>query len=288
MIKDKETRVIQHFFEMGRYEEAVPSIEKLFELDPFDADAFYYMACVYFSRSDYPTSRKMCEQALYYGYDAAQCYYFIGIIFEEEKNYKEAEKAYLSALELEPENGDVYASYGFLMLKAGFEEKSLSLLEEAKRLAPESERVNQVILDYYFAKSDQQQQMIYIHNLMDSAGSETQKLVNLALFHALKNEDMKAREYFRQAFLLEPTNTNLLEALKEYDGLTHPVFFPQRLIKKAGGPAVFYVGFMVIITLLLFLKQYIVVFPLAALYILVCIYTWITPFLHKRFLNGKI
>jgi len=288
MIKEKETRVIQHFFDMDRFEAAVPSIEKLLENDPFDPDASFYMAVVHLSKSDYESARQMCEQALRYGYDSAQCYYLIGLTHEEEKSFKEAEEAYLSALELEAENGDILASYGFLMVKAGFEEKALKLLEEAKRLAPNSGHVNQIILQYYFAKSDQKQQLLYIQTVMESAGSEIQSLVNLGLFHALKNEDKAAMEYFRQAFLQDPTNSNLLKILEEYDEMTHPLFFPQRLIKKAGGPAVIYSLFLVIAILLIFLKQYIVILPFAAMYILVCLYTWTTPFFYKRFINGKI
>jgi tetratricopeptide (TPR) repeat protein len=288
MIKEKESRVIQHYFDMDRYEEAVPSIEKLFENDPFDPDAFFYMAVVHFSKSDYASARKMCEQALNYGFDPAQCYYLIGQAHEEERNFKEAEEAYLSALELDPENGDILASYGYLMVKAGFEEKGLQLLVEAKRVTPASERVNQLILQYYFAKSDQNQQFLYIQNVMEGASSEIQNLVNLGLFHALKNEDKAAMEYFRQAFLLDPTNSDLLKILEEYHQLTHPLFFPQRLIKKAGGPAVIYSLFMVITILLFFLKQFIVLLPFAAIYIVLCIYTWITPFFYKRYINGKI
>ncbi|MEH7076546.1 tetratricopeptide repeat protein [Neobacillus drentensis] len=288
MIKEKETRIIQHYFELDRYEEAVPSIEKLFTNDPLDPDAFYYMAVVHFSKCDYESARKMCEQALYNGFDSVPCYYLIGQAYEEEGNFQGAEEAYLSALELEPENGDILASYGYLMVKVGFEDKALQLLEEARRVAPSSERVNQLILQYYFAKSDQNQQLLYIQNVMESASSEIVVLVNLGFFHALKNEDKAAMEYFRQAFLQDPTNTDLLKILEEYNQLTHPLFFPQRVIKKAGGPAIIYTLFMVIAILLFFLKQYLVLLPFAAIYIVLCIYTWITPFFYKRFLNGKI
>ncbi|MEH7094894.1 tetratricopeptide repeat protein [Neobacillus vireti] len=288
MIKEKETRVIEHYFEMGHYEKAVPSIEKLFEVNPLDPDAFYYMAVVHFSKNYYESARRMCEQALYNGFDTVQSYYLIGLTYEEEKKFKEAEEAYLSALALEPENGDILATYGYMMLKAGFEDKALQLLEEAKRVAPYGEKVNQLILQYYFAKSDQNQQLHFIQNVMESASSEIMNLVNLGLFHALKNEDKAAMEYFRQAFLLDPTNSDLLKILEEYDRLTHPLFFPQRLIKKAGGPAVIYSLFLVIAILFIFLKQYIVLLPFSAIYIVLCIYTWITPFFYKRFFYGKI
>lgn len=188
---------------------------------------------------------------------------------------------------MNPESGEIHSSYGYMMLKAGFEEKALALLEAALRMDPSSERVNQYVLQYYFAKSAKQEQIHYIQKVMESGSTEMQKLLNLAMFHELKEEDKAAREYYRQAFLLDPTNEYLLYILDKYDKKTHPLFFPERIMKKLGGPAVIWVGFIVITLVLNFLKLYIPLVIFAGIYLVFCVYTWLAPLFYNLLVKGR-
>lgn len=287
IFRDKEIANINHLFSIERYGEAKKHIENLFSLNPHDATAFYYMAVVYYYQGDMSEARAFCEQALLNGYDEETSYHFIGTTYDHQKKYREAEEAYLKALELNPESGEIHASYGYMMLKAGFEEKAIALLEAALRLDPESERINQYVLQYYFAKSATEKQLHYIQKVMESGSSEMQKLLNLAIFHELKQEDKQAREYYRQAFLLDPTNEYLLYILDQYDEKVHPLFWAERIMKKLGGPAVIWVSFIVIILALNYFKLYIPLVIFAAVYILFCVYTWLAPLFYKLLVKGR-
>lgn len=286
-LRNKEIAAINHYFSIERYGEARKHIENLFSLNPNDPHAYYYMAIVYYSEGDMSEAREYCEKALINGYDEETSFHFIGTTYDYEKKYSEAEEFYLKALEVNPESGEVHASYGYMMLKAGHEQKAMALLEAALNLEPDSDRVNQYVLQYYFAKSNKQEQLNYIEKVMETGSSEMQKLLNLALFHELKDEDKEAREYYRQAFLLDPTNEYLLYILDKYDKKTHSLFFPERVMKKLGGPAVIWLGFIILVFVLKYLKLYIPLVIFAGIYVAFCVYTWFAPVLYKLFVKGR-
>lgn len=287
-VKDKHLATIQRYFDMGRYEEAAKFVTALLDADPTDPQALYFMAVVLLSREDYPEARRLCKDALHHGFDKETCLHFIGTTYQYEMKYQEAEQAYLEALEINPNSADLHASYGHLMLLTGFEDKALKLLEEAMKIDPDSDRVNQFVLNFYFAKSDRANQLTHIEHIMETSSSEEQKLVNLAIYHLLLHEEKQAREFFRQAFLLDPTNDYLLHMLEELDESTHPIFWAHRFMNKIGGPAVVWIGFMVIAFLLSMLNQDIILVVFATIYIIFAIYTWIAHLLYKWFVKGRM
>lgn len=279
--------VIQHYFNIGRYEAAAPIIENLLRRDPENSTALFQMAVVEMSREDLPKARELCREALRFGYNEIIGYGFIGSTYQHEGKYKEAEEAFLSALEKDPLNGELIASYGYLMHQAGHDKKALALLDQARELEPYSYRVNQIILLFYFAKADTKKQQEYIQKVMETSADEVQNLINIAMFHELKGEVKDARECYRQAFLLNPEDQNILDLLRHYDSLTHPLFAPHRLVEKIGGPAVVWIGFIVIVLLLKSLDLYIPLIIFGGIYILYAIYSWTAPLLYKWFVKGR-
>ncbi|MBT2637846.1 MULTISPECIES: tetratricopeptide repeat protein [unclassified Bacillus (in: firmicutes)] len=288
IIKEKEFTQVRYLFSMGRYEEAAVHIRNILEEDPFNSNALYNMAVVFMSRSDFTSARETCMEAMEHGHDKAICYHFIGKTYSYQKDYYNAEQTYLRALEIEPENGELLATYGYLMLVTGFEEKALNLLEHALELEPDSERVNQYVLEYYFVKKDSEKQLELIRNIMDSAGDEQQKLMNLALYHDLQGNMKDAREYYRQAFLVDPSNQYLLSLLAYYDEMTHPLFAPHRIMKKIGGPAIIWIIFMALSLLLYYVGQYKILLTAVAVYLVFVMYTWIATQLYKWFVNRRL
>jgi tetratricopeptide (TPR) repeat protein len=286
--KENDAAVIQHYFNLGRYEAASPLIANLLSKDPENATALFQMAVVFMSRNDFPEARKLCREALRYGYDEITGYHFIGTNYQHEGKYREAEEAFLTGLEIDPLNGELIASYGRLMLAAGEDKKALALLEEARKLDPNSHRVNQFILDYYFAKSDTAKQQEYIRNVMETSSDEVLNLTNVAMYHTLTGEIKEARECYRQAFLLDPEDKNILALLSHYDSLTHPLFTPHRYIEKVGGPAVVWIAFMVIALLLKVFELNIPLIIFSGIYILFAIYSWMAPLFYRWFVKGRV
>lgn len=284
---ETEISLADHYLSIDRLPEAEIHIINALQLDPSHPEALYTMACILHVKKDYIETRKLCEQALKNGYDQGSCYYLIGSTYEEEKNYKEAESAYLKFLENYPESGVAHAVYGSLMLTVGQKEKAFALLEEAMRLDPENERVTQEMLHYYFATSDKKNQQLLLGNLMENGSNEIRKLVNLAVYHQLKDENKLAKEYFVQAYLIDPSNQQLLEILEDHDRNTHPIFFYEGPMMKIGGPIVIWLSFIALSFLFKTLNLLIPLIIVVCLYIPFAIYTWISPILYKVFVKGK-
>ncbi|MFC4409552.1 tetratricopeptide repeat protein [Chungangia koreensis] len=284
---ETEISLADHYLEMKRLPEAEIHIINALQLDPSHPEALYTMACILHAKDDYMEARKLCEQALKNGYDQGACYYLIGSTYEEEKNYTEAESAYLKFLKNEPDSGFAHAVYGSIMLTVGQKEKAFALLEEAMRLDPENERVTQEMLHYAFATSDKKNQQVLLQNLMENGSSEIRKLVNLAVYHQLKDENKIAKEYFVQAYLMDPSNEKLLQILEDHDRSTHPIFFYEGPMMKIGGPIVIWLSFIV---LLFLFKTLNLVVPLAivvCVYLAFVVYTWLSAVLYKVFVKGK-
>ncbi|WP_043931136.1 tetratricopeptide repeat protein [Bacillus sp. EB01] len=290
MIQDNQNdeAVIAHYFRIGRYEAAAPLIENLLRQDPKNVTALYQMAVVELSRENFQEARELCREALRFGYNSIIGYHFLGVAYQQEGKLAEAEEAYLAALEKDPLDEELIASYGGLMLQAGLYEKAFALLDRARELEPYSEKVNQLLLDFYFAKDDKSMQREYIRNVMETSADEVQNLTNMAMFHVLKGELKEARECYRQAFLLNPEDRNILALLEYYDTVSHPLFAPHRLMGKIGGPAVAWLGFIVISILLveLNLPNLLAIFVVA--YVFFAISTWITPLFYKWFVKGRL
>lgn len=280
--------VIAHYFSIGRFEAAAPLIEKCLRQNPQNATAFYQMAVVEFSRGHFQESRELCREALRFGYDETTGYHFIGSAYQHEGKFTEAEEAYLAGLEKNPLDGDLIASYGGLMLEAGHDKKAFALLERARELEPNSEKVNQLLLDFYFAKGDKSMQLEYIRNVMETSADEVQNLTNMAMFHVLKGDLKEARECYRQAFLLNPEDRNILALLEYYDTVSHPLFAPHRLMGKIGGPAVAWLGFIVISILLVELNLPTLLTIFVVAYVFFALSTWITPLFYKWFVKGRL
>lgn len=285
--KMRQLNTIQHYFDMERYEEAVSYISSVLKADPTNAQALYCMAVVMLSRKKYSEARALCEDAIKYGIDEETGLYFLGITYQNEKKYKEAEIAYLRALHINPNSPKIHAAYGELMLLAGFDEKAIALLEEAYRLDPDNEEVNQILLDFFFAKSNKAKQFIQIQRIMETSSSEKQQLINLGLYHLLQDKPKEARKYYVQAFLMDPTNTSLLTTLETLDQATHALFLPHRIIDKIGGPAVLWIGYIVLLIALVNLGFETLTAISMILYLILVIYTWMASSIYKWFVKGK-
>ncbi|CEG28731.1 tetratricopeptide repeat protein [Bacillus sp. B-jedd] len=273
----KAEAVIAHYFRIGRYVAAIPLITNLLRQDPENTTALYQMAVVELSRENFQEARELCQEALRLGYNKIIGYHFIGWAFQQEGKLAEAEEAYLAALERDPLDGELIASYGGLMLEAGLYEKAFALLEMARKLKPNNEKVNQLLLDFYFAKDDKGMQQEFIRNVMETSADEVQNLTNIAMFHVLKGEFKEARECYRQAFLLNPEDRNILGLLEYYDTVSHPLYAPQRLIGKIDGPFVAWLSFIVITMLLVELNLPSLLSLFVIAYVFFALSTWITP-----------
>lgn len=271
----------QHYYAMERYEKSLDKLDQLLSMHPNDSEILYMTANSLFCLNRYDEATEYCRQALTNGFFAVDCYYLLGQIFMEINQYVEAEAHFLEALRNSSERADIMAVYGYLMIKTGHDKKARRLLEEALSIDPSDEVVLQYHFYYHLAKNDRNDQVEALKKYLQTSDSEVRKLIQIGIMEYSNDNYKVARENFRQAFLLDPTNEEILSSLKELEQAASIFYFPQRMIDKIGGPAVVWIGMIIFVLSLRALG-----FPKAAgivsvIYIVICVYSWMVPFVYK-------
>jgi Flp pilus assembly protein TadD len=283
--EEKELMVIQHYLEIGRYKNAEELMNTLLEKNPTNAKLLNTMAYIQIQLDDLDKAEMFCKESIALGELNEECYYLLGVINMERRNYVEAEESLLESLRHNPENPRVFAKYGYLMLKTGHDEKAEKLLTEALKIAPHDPVVIDISFQFYLVKNNKEQQLLFLSKYLQYSDNEIGKLVKVGVIELRRGNYKAARESFIQAYLLDPTNEELLLVIEEVDKDYHPIFFPQRMISKIGGPAVVWVMAVVIIIGLSRFGFSKLSFIFSAFYVLLCIYSWLAPTIYQRFLK---
>lgn len=285
MSYDEETLKIrgqaQHYYELGRYEQALPKIDQLLAINPYDNDVLFMRAGALSSFERYDEAIDCCRQALANGYSAVDGNYILGNVLMETGRYIETEECFLEALRINPERADILADYGELMLKTGHNKKAKALIEQALSIDPNDETVLLVHFYYRLAMHNRTAQAEALKRYMQTADSDVSKLALIGLMEYNNGNSKAARESFRQVYLLDPANKDILSLLEDLEKEGSIFYWPQRVIKKVGGPAVFWIGIIVLFFGLRALGFPKAAFITAVIYFIFCVYTWIMPFIYK-------
>ncbi len=276
-----------HYLSINRIDSADNLLRQLLANYPEEGLLYYLLAECQFVSENLDDALTSCSDALQKGHPPEDCALLSGKIHLESGNAAESEAAFLEALRLDPENAESFAAYGFLMLKSGFEKKAQKLLQEAMRLDPEDESVLNYCFSFQLAKNNPEEQLSILKKQLLSSSSEINNFLNIGMRAYFMEDYKSAEENFRQAFLLDPTNEDILELLQDTAKLAHPLYLPQRLIMKIGGVPVFWlavVGILLVLYLLNF-EEAAVIFAIC--YVAICVYTWVTPLLYKLIRIGK-
>jgi tetratricopeptide (TPR) repeat protein len=223
---------IYHYFTMRRYEQARDRIIPLLAHYPKDGELLYLLAYCLYGLELYEEALAACIDAFSSGYSPEDCNLLLGRIYFDLRRYTEAEEALLTTLGINPVNAEAIAVYSYLMLAAGYDRKAAALMEEALRLDPHNEEVRHFNFMSLILTGKGDQQLPALRQFLQTSDNEVNMLINTGIYEWARKNFKSARESFRQAFLLNPTDKNILAVLKEFDEITHPLFLPNRLVAK--------------------------------------------------------
>ena len=272
---------VYHYLELGRFQAAKTSLSPLLAQNPTDGHLHYLMAFSLWGLDQGEEALVSCQEALANGYVSDLCYCLLGRIQMELEQCVEAEESFLAALSENPQNAEAMAAYGFLMLKTGHGKKARRLLAEALRLDPDDETVLHFNFFYFLAKDLRGEQLEMISRYLLRVGPDVRHFINAGLADLFRKDWRSARENFRQAYLLEPTNPNLLALLEYVVKRTHPFFWPLNFVDRLGGPAVVWLLAVVVVMVLGSLKQYVLMGIFVIGYLLYAIYSWLVNPLYN-------
>lgn len=275
------------YMEMGRYEESIKKINELFSEYANDERLFFLLAYCHYNMGIYDKAVEYCEESMKLGFSLEECNYLLGNIYMNINQFPQAERNFIEALRINPQNVKVLASYSMLMLKTGYNDKAYTLIQEAMKIDPDNDSVLNCNLMYYMCQEDEDNQTIFLQRYIENASSEMKVLIKIGIYNLYNNERAEAHENFRQAFLMDPTNKGVLSILENLDRKSHIVFLPNRIIDKIGGPKIVYIAFMAIILLGKKFINSVLLIIIVSIYILFAIYTWISPLIYRAVLKFK-
>lgn len=276
---------INYFIEINRFETAVSKLNELLSSSPNDGYFLFLMAFCHYRLEKYGDALNYCSESLKNGYYLESSHALFGQIYLEVGKYREAEEAFLKVLSINAQNAGIMAAYGYLLILTGFNKKGDLLLQEALRLEPENEYVliykSLSLFENRKGKAGEQEEVL--KSLMINSNSEIRKLIHLGLHNYYEDNYKEAKENLRQAYILDPTDENLLNLLKTVEKDSHLFFRPLRWIDRIGGPAVMWIAFIIISSILIFFDFTTLAIIFIIMYLVYVIYSWSAVLISKFF-----
>lgn len=273
MIKETfSIEMINHYFMMNRYEQVIQMVSEALEDDIENELLWYYIGYSNYALNSYEEAEQQLIEALNLGYQPETIYYILGNQYMKTERWQESEEMFLESLRIDPNFAEAHASYALLMSMTGHKKKAKLLIKKAYELNPESPSVLRL---KYLLSTNNSDQVLALEQYINSAESEVAKSMHLGLEATYRGNIKEAREHFRQAYLLNPEDQNVLELLEDFELASHPLLTPLRLMHKVGGPAVFWLLGIGGGVLLLLIDLDTIAILWLRIYVIFAIYTWV-------------
>ena len=288
MIQERNSiELIEHYFFLDRFEQVIALLPKVLEEEPENAYLWYMLGYSNYALDKFDDAEQQLFEALRLGLDAETVFYILGRLYLETESWQESEEMFLETLRLNPNNAEAHAFYAWLMKKTGNKKKAKLLINKALEI--DSENSEALRLHFYIegVNENRKEQVLALERYLNSGDSEMTKLLQLGIDAMFRDKVKEAKEYFRQAYLLNPEEKDLLETLKEFEIASHPLMAPNRMANKVGGPiGAWFIGVgMAFLLMLIGLEQVAIVWSVC--YGVWALYTWVSEPLVKVIMKAK-
>lgn len=231
---DKKREYGLHLIQVQRFKEAEDIFASLLSNDTFNEEYYFFLALSQYTQDKNHEALENYKLALEYGYDAEVCFEYIGCVYTELEMYIEAEEAFLEGLRINPQNPDLLAKYGSLMLKTGYEDKAIMLFNDALQIDPANTEATKSLAIYHLIMNGKKASEPYMQSLCENEG-QTVVITNIINQCLIKGDYKTAHEYAKQLYLMYPTNEGFLELLEEIEDSRRILMRPILWFRGVGG-----------------------------------------------------
>lgn len=144
----------QCYLKMGRIDLAREMFLKTIDSYPGHYKGLEALGLLSLGNNNYEAAVEYYERAIKAGGGSDCNYANLGLAYRKLARFAEAERAFLKALEINPQRVETLANLGHLYLKKKEYEKALDCLARARRLAPELTDVRLALSEIYFRFHD--------------------------------------------------------------------------------------------------------------------------------------
>ena len=207
----KSEEIALHYIKISKYVNALKEVENLLLQNPKKAYYLYLRSdCLYYL-DRYDESLTEIKRALEEGYSAEICNELMGRIYWSMKNnYYPAQKCFEEVLRINPNNAETLVEYGYMLYELHKElhkeGKGGQFIKDALKMAPNNSVVLHYAFYYYKYEKDKKETKCILEKYLECSGNEIGKLEKLGDYELFLKHYKQAKEHYKQAFLLNPTN----------------------------------------------------------------------------------
>ncbi|MCD1257323.1 tetratricopeptide repeat protein [Paenibacillus athensensis] len=226
---------IEHYLHIKRYPRALELIDQGLAEQPQHAELHFLAARAYYCLDEWEEAETHLQEAFKLGYPPTEIHYLSGHMYTESGQWSKAERAFLDGLHLSPNNPRLHAAYGALLIQTGHRPQGLALIRQAERLDPEDPEVLRHRLYGEIARNHNQTKLLTLHKYMQNSTDQSNALIQMGLTAHFSGDHRTAKEHFRDAYAMNPTNSRMLDNLRLLEYRANPLLFPLSLSDKIGG-----------------------------------------------------
>ena len=167
----------------GRLSDSLSLFKDCHALYRYNCDTSYILkeiAKTFYLLGKYIDAADIYDNVIHKNKEDWDCYYHIGLIYINIKNYKKAEEFMKRALDLN-KCKEVYVAYGKIYLNKGkdFIDQAIDKFQDASYLAPNDTNIKNTLGGLYLKKKDQNRAIDYFNEVLDIEKKYSNSLIGL-------------------------------------------------------------------------------------------------------------
>ena len=277
---------LQQLVERNRTAAARGLLKSALPAYPESIGLMTYAAWVDYLDDDNDGARETIAKVLEQEPEHYSAHYLLALIFEDEEDFASAEQELISLLKDYPEDGQLYAVYGRVMLSTMNFEKAQRLADESLRLEPSNETALNVSVLTAFVNAPGEETRVRLEQLVREHPEQIQTTIRLIQVLLDQGKTAHAYELAREMVLVQPDNKALVELASELKAATHWSMKPLWPMQKFGWAGS--IGLWVVVLLVLrtgALDQLGIAeygFGFAMVFLGYVVYSWVWPPIIRR------
>ena len=277
---------LQQLVERNRTTAAKALLKRVLPAFPESIDLLVHAAWVDFLDDENAAARATIEKILEQDPEHYSAHYLLARILEDEECYADAEQVLINLLKAYPEDANLYAVYGRVMLATLNFEKAQRLADESLRLEPNNETALNVSVLTAFVNSPGVETRQRLEQLVREHPEQAQTTIRLIQVLLDQGKNDQAYELTRELVVVQPDNQPLVELASELKAVTHWSMKPLWPMKKFGWGGSIAIWVAVVFVLQsgalerLGIAEY--GFPLAMAFLGYAVYSWVWPPIIRR------
>lgn len=180
----------------------------------------------------YSDSADIYNNVLHRNKEDWDCYYHIGLIYLNVKNYKKAEDYMNRALNLN-KCKEVLVGYGKIFLKSGNIDQAIDKFDEALRLSPNDSNLMSTLGTLYLKKKDQEKAINFFNNALDVEKKYSKSIMGLSSINQNSGEFETAYELLSIGYESNPNSAYLWNNLGMWYLAKDKKIFASTCLKRA-------------------------------------------------------